>query len=681
MFDINVWLSEVKVDEIDESLSKLETQLFVLSDSLLNENSGPLLAAVIVSAEDEHGIPALVDLADEAEPRMVLVALSNLLYAIQRGHGQEFEYQISGGEDEGLDEVSINAEDLPSVGLVKMKISSQLGKLVERFHSMIDDGEFCCDTLTYLLTLLITCSVEQSTHSEIRKVASIWFLKTIMRCWLRPEFYTHQTLMEGGTRYTLGFMITCYLKSLIRLLPDESVQQNQNLDEEPYGLEAMVHIAKWASKYIVMRLYQKVDAQELTYLLSIVETSASVSKEFIKEILRASFLKDSLFYAFSVCKKNSYGKIEDKLHKSLIPGSLLAQSASCVNKLIDHTLPQHVTIPYSTDSCSGDLEFIDSILKGLEIVVTEFTTFLASDGDKESIYKLFKLHYFSFAQILANVWKAVVLIRHSNTILPSSNNGYEQLRKFHSLLLNLNFDDIQNWKGMPLLDLRMLESVREGILALWSPREEVLQKLLEQESKTVSKESRMQESYILCCEWCLKSGDSVKLCQKCRKVSYCSADHQKLHWYKGHKAECRFLRESVENEQGLMGVFEGCSLKQEYVGNEEEINLFSFLSLRQRDEISSLGMRLPGIFILNIKDVEASFVSYASKSRAISFLEKNTSFHERSTHEKAVLLSLVNAKNQGGILSIVYNERRKLCPLSLTCIGSKGTLELAVNLE
>lgn len=64
---------------------------------------------------------------------------------------------------------------------------------------------------------------------------------------------------------------------------------------------------------------------------------------------------------------------------------------------------------------------------------------------------------------------------------------------------------------------------------------------------------------------CAVCGVSASLkCMACKQVYYCGKDHQKIHWKKGHKAECKcyevncyklFLK-TVSNIQVLLNTFE-----------------------------------------------------------------------------------------------------------------------------
>ena len=59
------------------------------------------------------------------------------------------------------------------------------------------------------------------------------------------------------------------------------------------------------------------------------------------------------------------------------------------------------------------------------------------------------------------------------------------------------------------------------------------------------------------CKYCLKKCKTLKKCGKCRSVSYCSAEHQKLDWKtRGHKLVCDELARVKTNHcQGTADEF------------------------------------------------------------------------------------------------------------------------------
>jgi len=136
------------------------------------------------------------------------------------------------------------------------------------------------------------------------------------------------------------------------------------------------------------------------------------------------------------------------------------------------------------------------------------------------------------------------------------------------------------------------------------------------------------------CASCASSGAS-RQCGRCKSVAYCNRDCQKAHW-KGHKRDCARI---AQEQDGNAPSSSGAQDNQEFKSGDQDKKPFTAISknlffhdrpeektfqllidtqrMRQQDELSIDGTRMPGSIYANEPSSEKAFREFIRKAHAV----------------------------------------------------------------
>ena len=610
MFDLKTWIREVDISSADESLDENAARLLVLNDALVNDQSGPILCCIIVTAEEGKGLDALVELADCSEPRLAMMAVVNLLNTLSEENLSDAEFNIpAGGSGSEGAEVSITRSDLPSPTVIHSKAVPATIRLADLFMKRVAENDFCCDFLTFLLTALMDLAVKCRKDSpdlfeELLAAATEPFLKTIMRTWKIEEQHLHRSEDDGDPSLTLGFLISCYLKSLV-VSPTEDVQARDDVSSESTdggnGLSSLVSLGDWGIKFMLMRLYSPSCSEtERGHLFSVIEDCARRDSNFGIECLHLSMLK-ALSYSensplLSTMESNQVLTMQQTalLKAAITPQILLL--ITLVNVVISEHVQPGIGIWLHNKQSRISLEVATafSIMSKRALYLLIMSQYpLSQYGQMQK-----KFAISTVAKLLSMVWKASVAVifrkfrRQSLHVLRQAfHNVIRETAITTTRLCALRGTLWSQLSSSP--DMAPLRVMMLACKTLARASNEWNAEILDVSLRPQTFSSQIRSSVCIC-EYCLYFFPDPKACGKCGFVKYCSAEHQKLHWEKGHKAECSFLRNCLEGTSVTVsnGRLQGlCRVRPE----SGEVGFSAFCE-GQRNELLILSFRLPGLF-------------------------------------------------------------------------------------
>jgi hypothetical protein len=193
-FSIEQWLQAQDVSDRDETLDEQCAQMYILHQALASEETGQALARVIIDC-DETAIDFIAEMTKSEEPRFAIMALVDLLGAL--GRSPEHRSRESCHRAVALKRV---ARAMPCV----------VRALCEKASS----NDICGDAMSYALTLLsfllgkAGCQ-ERDDLQCVRSIASLEWLKVVMRIWKDPDLVGHVPGEEAPNfRRGLGYLVT-----------------------------------------------------------------------------------------------------------------------------------------------------------------------------------------------------------------------------------------------------------------------------------------------------------------------------------------------------------------------------------------------------------------------------------------------------------------------------------------
>lgn len=694
-FDLKQWLRDVDISGADKSLDTEAARLFLLNNALINDETGPILAALIISSDGDCGIDAFRDLARCSDPRLAMMAILNILYVLREDNLEDCEFTIPlRPDDPGGEHLTLCKADMPAECDVRAKIAALMPEMTYVFLEKVSDGDFCCDFLTFLLTILMDLSsAETRSSSEIidlrRVVPTERFLKAIMRVWKRPEYHQHLTETEGDNSLKLGFLVSCYLKCLSTTATDcydglsISDTVSSESDEEAVGISALIAMDEWTIKFIIMRMYDGTSSDhERSYLASVLNECACHSSLFKMKLLRNGGLPMITY----VMNKSQYASRDEVCFMSLDESAQMMKAAMpqilLLITLADKVLPKHPKpgegiwlenrqLVITRDLCQV---LAAACRFGLRLVVLgRFGN--TSEGHMKRIAVISVV-----SKLMALVWRAGIAVLFQE--YPPS---LRALRDACIVLFEAPYETVQEacvqidstWEEVSsqseLSTLRIgLKGCRElsRNAVLWDSRRE---QYTNDSFGTLDRTGGI-------CEACLMAPETdLKACGMCKKVFYCSREDQHAHWKGGHRCECAFLRNCVE---GCSFVVEedGCihGLVTREVGTQGGRLPFEGVLSGQRKELLALGFRLPGVLVEHL-GVETERRYYTASQMLFDIAERSDgSLREVNVRVAATVLGVADWS------CMVYNGRdgteEGFGRLSIVFSGSDDSFSLSATL-
>lgn len=653
MFDLRQWLSSTDVSGADDSLDEEAARLLILNDSLLDDESGVILASLIVYAERGHGLEVFEELARGSEPRFVAMALLNILYVLreERTGDCDFLYNPTGtGSPQGI---TIGRRDLPSEKFARARIASIMPQVSSVFLDKVSEGDFCPDFLTYLLTVLMDlskdCEASPEVSSHLVRVQSMRFLKAAIRVWKSNEYSSHISAADNGDTdgLNLGFLVSCFLRCVcITALSshEDTFSKHEGVGHEMSseangdicGVDALLALGDWFIKFVVMRIYQSFsNLTETEYLVSILSECTTRRASFGQRLVELQF------------------------------GSTLVH---CLKQYTEITqISQRST---SQLTCSRDVKSL-----------WQYFYFLRELSEQLQFGDLSNKHNTEISPIdiwFRNFWDALsILSCRSVTLLigtnfGSSNSGCLLRKSVSSVILQTNslawtvrtahISDLSSrerraWADAKYKDwiLGVYASITSCCIAQGSSWDilsieacaaavrssfEVCRSVLEQRhvSCFLAKRTDTDAKDRNCternrsdrlCEWCLEHSVNTKLCGTCQRVWYCSSEHQRMHWKAGHKTECSFVRNvlkecsiNLEQDGRINGLISLKEQGRESCNNWTEDTELQYRAKAQRGELVSLGFRLPGVFMKIYNEGNGVEIRYIHRGELLSELKE-----------------------------------------------------------
>lgn len=713
MFDLHEWLSLASTAGADNSLDEDAAQLLVLNDSLLDEVSGPILASVIVSAEDGHGLEAFEELARGSEPRFAAMAIFNILYILREGRSRNCEFSYNPNEPEPAQGTTISANDLPSEKYVRARVASITPRISSVFLEKVCEGDFCPDFLTYLLTVLMDLSKDCESSPEIMfsllSVQSKQFFKEIIRVWKNDEYSSHISTTENGDAdgLNLGFLVSCYLRCvcITAALLHENTSSDQvavspetdnEATTEIYGLDALIDLDDWFIKFAIMRIYQTSSSlTEKEYMISILHQCATRRASFGRQLLRLQF------------------------------GSALLHCLKQYNETVQ--IP-HQAISQLT--CSRDIKSLWQYFHTLRLLSEQSHFGDFSDEPNSTMHRPMDVWYRSF-------WDSLSMLSHrSITVLigtdfESSNDGYLLKKSVCSLILQISsiawtmrtvqMSILSNstqrtrtkrrfngWVSGVQAKIASCCTARgsswgslstQGDLAIVRSSLAVCESVLEagptlnlcpdrtntSSNGEVFVERDTAEKF---CEWCFEQSANAKMCGTCLRVWYCSSEHQRVHWRVGHKTECAFMRNTLEGcsftfeDNGrVTGIVSVEGLEGAGRGNREiEDAEFRNIEKAQKEEMVILGFQLPGMFLeVCNEDGRSVEMRYIRRGEFMSETKEERYDSDGDERRRAVIACMKNY-GDGCRIQIIGTTTTQSRQLQMHFYGYDKTHSLTVRL-
>lgn len=675
IFSVWDWLQAQDISCVDESLDADAARLLLLNNAILEEG-GQVLAALIVTASDENGLHVLADLANGSEPRLAIMAILNLLYVLKTSKLEHAEFIVSLSPDadpNGASEMTLSQADMPSEALVATKISLVMPEIACVFIQNVVQGDFCCDFLIGLLTLLMDLSQQVGKTTEVaalnEKIPTITFLKCIMRTWKHADLHQHVSETEGHSNMTLGFLVTCYLKSLC--LETSPALDTDISDIQPegdfVGIEALTHMGDWAIRFIAMRMYDHSASNvERSYLAGVLQHCAVRDKLFADSMLRLSILP-AISFAMDSLHSPTLQHQADISELSMLDLSQICFSfIPLLVSLVDRLLPIHIT-PSSGIWLNNKQGVISiSLCKALRSAYKCAVQLLVFSSLQESVEgKLRKLKaIYVFSKLAVQIWRcgAAVLFRQYSTRFQKIREAYVGLFKE----LQLVIEDCCTRK----------EAVWKHLLS----SEEMLpvRVILAACHELAKYESGVKDNFIFeedgpVCELCLEvpHDKPLRMCARCKKVSYCCNEHQSVHWKMGHKEECMLLRNCFQGSSFTRdenGTIPGLFKETDAVALDLEIP-FADLVASQRKELSLLDCQLPGVLV----EVDGN----CDSPRKVLYQTRSEIIHgvlKEKTYDYSGTMKLSNGVKLGVMKSLIHACDRQ-CMLYLRKGGTKDRQE------
>lgn len=630
MFDLKAWVREVDISGADESLDKEAARLLVLNDALVNNESGPILCALIITAEAGKGLDALVELADCSEPRLAMMAVVNLLNTLSEDNLENCEFSLPTNVDssEGPD-LTIRSSDFPSDELVQARAVPATVRLADLFLKRVAAGDFCCDFLTFLLTALMDLSVKCRKRSpdlflQLSTATDETFLKTIMRTWKASSQHLHRSESEGDASLNLGFLVSCYLQSLV-LSREEQTRifdetSSESSDEES-GLLSLIKLGDWGIKFVLMRIYSSSSTEtERAHLFSVLQDCAKRDTTYGVECLRQSTLT-ALSYAgnsplLSLMQSNRMLSIEET---AVLKETVTSQVLFLIT-LVNVVTSEHVTpgtgIWLDNKQSKITMELATALSavgkRALQLVIlAQFP--LTAHGQLQR-----KMVTSVVSKLLSVIWKTSLAV-----LFREYRQSLQLLRRaFQNVLRDIGetTEQICPARGTMWSQLcanAEMAPLRIGVAAckrLAITASEWDAERLDISHPQLTLSSRIRSSRCIC-EHCLELFSTPKACARCGAVKYCSIEHQRAHWEKGHKSECLFLRNCLEGTSvtvsngRLQGLFR--------IRNDSGRMAFSSFMEGQRQELLILSFRLPGLMEEKVGG-GVRYLHFAQKMREVA---------------------------------------------------------------
>lgn len=631
-FNLRQWLLDADTSGVDESLDEEGKRLFVLNDALANPDYGPVLTGLIVTAEHGCGLDALTELADCSEPRLAMMAIVNMLNVLANENLADMEFVIPDASSTPGSELSVSRDDLPSEELVRSKAAKSMLRMSKLFIERATADDFCPDFLTFLLTALMNISMHSEgkepdqTQADVASIPTEQFLKAILRTWKTPELSNHRSETDNQGSFKLGFLITCYLKSLCITGGNASghfAHESTPVDAvHPTGVPAIIKIGDWAVKFIIMRLYGPlVTAIERAQLFTVLHHCANQSEEFTKTMIRESVLT-------AIWRTSA---VED----SNFPDSGTMSSAE-TTAYLKTTIPPVVLLNYVADYLLADIAVPGSgiwfenkqsrvtmwlaracmsiVKHGMRMVLlSDFPSSEEGCAQSAAVISL-------VSKLISHVWKAGVCVLFRNY-----NNAQGPLRQtcihlFELLNTSVNtFCQQRNLVWDEVSRLNTMTTLQIGVNACNALKQNVDIWFRVRDGGSIEEIEFIECDNDELCEWCLSVSETPLLtCCECGKVAYCSHEHQRAHWNHGHKAECQLFGNCLEGSSFLCSrAGRLCGLRKGSTTGVNREAPFCGFAEEQSKELLVLGYRLPGVLVERHRRDGGLEVSYKTKVEAL----------------------------------------------------------------
>lgn len=699
-FDLRVWLNALDVSAVDDSLDDSASRLFLLNRVLTSPSAAPL-AALIVYSPMHTGLHVLLDFAHCSDPRLAVMALTNVLHTLNGDAWKQAQLSLS-DEDEDID----SQHDFLSSSDARVRIASVLSLFTDYFLEMVSEGDFCPDYLFYILTLLMELSKDcdnfPEVHSHIAPIPTTAFLKCIMRTWKTPDRSDHSTVDEKD-KNTLGFLVSCYLGSLCASEPDchdgavasdEYVlhsQSDSDSDVEPVGLSALMTIKDWAIKFIIMRLFQSpVDIAERATLIAVLSECAARDRPFAEHLLKLSILP-TMKRCFTMGLDNTMSN--DTIESDILPhrqtetvtttttttttttvttietdsndASSTRPNISVnvrhvlpyillLNTLIDLLLPEPVRPGCGITRTESDpnpaktlLHTIWDILgAGVRIALqAEFPDTLDGGLFMKSVIAV-------VGRLVVRVWRVIIAV-----------HGIERVSLLTTYMRN-TIVAVCRAHGVSWQDMSQsceMAPIRVGILLCDKVASAGPTGAHVRLASSYDDEDDMSDSSM--CECCMTEGTDAQLCQACHRVSFCDSRHQLMLWKAGHQHECSFFQNRLEGCSFTL-VGERIEGLQKLTTSSKTDGPFAGIVDSQRKELLVLGFQLPGVFIETLWEGRVIEVLYVTRQPMLAKLGRI-----RDTRERKATAAVLTA-----CLSIIQER----CFLYVKVDGMTGSETLRV---
>jgi MYND finger len=533
-FSIEQWLQAQDVSDRDETLDEQCAQMYILHQALASEETGQALARVIIDC-DETAIDFIAEMTKSEEPRFAIMALVDLLGAL--GRSPEHRSRESCHRAVALKRV---ARAMPCV----------VRALCEKASS----NDICGDAMSYALTLLsfllgkAGCQ-ERDDLQCVRSVASLEWLKVVMRIWKDPDLVGHVPGEEAPNFCRgLGYLVTLYLERVVHCPIDGTMEAN----ELRSGVDSLIGLGQWFTAFVCMRLYAAdVSEDERARLAGIIWKIAHCNLEFgAKHVFSDSHVMQAVCH--SACKitcpvvscdieLRSFD--DDELQMLVTTGSGLFMHA----RLLHEAIWSYSKLGDTVIRCGIHAQWFWSAMLHCADVCQAIVKF-----NRCLVPRILFLEAPCSMSFLASVvWRACEWI---------AMRAYEQLSAMPNAL------DLPDVLALVRTVATTISKTSANPLQAQCARylADMLIAGKPMSTGLLSKECQIGQV----CEWCFDfdthAESRLRACSRCEQVYFCDSEHLTLQWKQSHKRECMFLQR--EKEEALTGLVGCAALRIEHDG-------------------------------------------------------------------------------------------------------------------
>jgi hypothetical protein len=279
-FHLDRWLAALDVTERDETLDERSARVYALHLRLSSVEDGLILARRIADADEAAPIRTMVSLTDSDEPRFAVMAVVDLVGALQG---------------------SAETSDAQRLLLVMAAVVDAIPLLLEILDVRARQGDVCEDTMSYALTLMSFLLGEEArlsadARSALRTATAdkVW-LKSVMRLWNESDLKGHLPGADSPDyERGLGSLVAVYLQHVVGLgAPGLS-------EDATAGTLAIASLGIWAVSFISMRLYDEhVTEAERIRLMDVLYACCLWDAEFSAQVFDDYATVQALCYSAS----------------------------------------------------------------------------------------------------------------------------------------------------------------------------------------------------------------------------------------------------------------------------------------------------------------------------------------------------------------------------------------------